>query len=398
MTLPLSGIRVLDFSRFLPGAYFGWIAGDMGADIIRVEHPRELAKHEAMFGKDDDEAAALRRRARPTYHRNKRSIVINPGHPQARTVLDPLIESADILVEDYRPGTMAKMGLDYDSVRRINPQLIYGSVSFAGQTGVFSDRAGHDPAALAAAGVLSRLNGLPTPSLPGVQVADVMSGSHATIALLLALQSRAHTGAGSHVDVSMIDASMPLLMVGLGRAAPQDIPPPDVGWHPKGGVWQCGDGEWLCTTDMEPRYWARFCEAIGRPEFAERQFDMAAHPQMHAELTELFATRPRDEWVALFEAADTQAMPVLSPAEALRHPNSRSRDMHVELDLGGEAGSVEQIGTPFRLSDTGPLPRRAASMPGTDRDAILRELGLDAAAIARMDEAGIFSSMEGARR
>lgn len=393
MTKPLQNCRVLDFSRYLPGAYFGWIAGDMGADVIRIEHPRELAKHEAMFGKAE-EAAARRRRARPTYTRNKRSLVLNPGHPEARPVLDALIASADVLVEDYRPGTMAAMGLGYDAAAAINPRLIYASVSFAGQTGPLACRAGHDPAALAAAGVLSRLNGLPTPSLPGVQVADVMAGAHATIAILLALQARALGGKGSHVDVSMIDAAMPLLMVALGRADdPADIAPPDGAWHPKGGVWRCADGGWLCTTDMEPRYWARFCEAIGRADWTSRQFDAAAHPAMHVELEGLFATRPRADWLALFEQADTQAMPVLSPAEALRQPHAEARGMHVTLPIGD--GMVEQIGTPFRISGVEPGPHRPAGLPGADRDAILAELGFDADAIARLDAAGLFSSRDG---
>ncbi|HVI99849.1 MAG TPA: CaiB/BaiF CoA-transferase family protein [Sphingomonas sp.] len=386
MTRPLDGCRVLDFSRYLPGAYFGWIAGDMGADVIRIEHPRELAKHEKMFGPADKAA-----RARPTYTRNKRSLAIDPGHPEAKPVLRALIERADVLIEDYRPGTMAKMGWGYDAASAINPRLIYTSVSFAGQTGPLANRAGHDPAALAAAGVLSRLNGLPVPTLPGIQVADVMAGTHATMATLLALQARERTGRGSHVDVSMIDAAMPLLMVALGRAAdPAEITPPDGSWHPKGGVWRCADGAYLCTTDMEPRYWARFCAAIERPDLTARQFDLAAHPAIHAELEALFATRPRAEWLALLEAADTQAMPILSPAEALRHPHAEARGMHVTLPAGDAV--AEQIGTPFRISGIDPGPHRPAGLPGADRNEILAELGFDATDIARLDAAGVFST------
>ena len=393
MTRPLDNCRVLDFSRYLPGAYFGWIAGDMGADVIRIEHPRELAKHEAMFGKVEG-ASARRRRARPTYTRNKRSLALNPGHPEARPVLDALIAGADVLVEDYRPGTMAVMGLGYDAAAAINPRLIYASVSFAGQDGPLAGRAGHDPAALAAAGVLSRLNGLPVPSLPGVQVADVMAGTHATIAILLALQARAATGKGSHVDVSMIDAAMPLLMVALGRADdPAAIVPPDGSWHPKGGVWRCADGLYLCTTDMEPRYWARFCQAVDRPDYIARQFDPDAHPAIRDDLAVLFASRPRAEWLALLERADTQVMPVLSPAEALRQPHADARGMRVTLSVGD--GIVEQIGTPFRISGIETGPHRPAGLPGADRDAILAELGFDAGAVARLDAAGVFSSSNG---
>lgn len=395
MTKPLAGCRVLDFSRYLPGAYFGWIAGDMGADVIRIEHPRELAKQARMLGSDDDPAAARRRRARPTWTRNRRSLMLNPGHPEAAPVLRALVERADVLVEDYRPGTMAAVGLGYDALSAVNPRLIYASVSFAGQDGPLAGRAGHDPAALAAAGVLSRLNGLPTPTLPGVQVADVMAGAHAAIAILLALQARTLSGAGSHVDVSMIDAAMPLLMVALGRADdPADIAAPDGAWNPKGGVWRCADGGWLCTTDMEPRYWARFCEAVGRTDWIGRQFDVAAHLAMRAELEALFATRSRADWLALFERADTQAMPVLSAAEALRQPHAEARGMHVTLPVG--EGTVEQIGTPFRISGVESGPHHPAGLPGAERDAILAELGFDGAAIARLDAVGVFSSDGGA--
>jgi crotonobetainyl-CoA:carnitine CoA-transferase CaiB-like acyl-CoA transferase len=188
---------------------------------------------------------------------------------------------------------------------------------------------------------------------------------------------------------------MPLLMVALGRADdPAAIAPPDGAWHPKGGVWRCADDAWLCTTDMEPRYWARFCEAIGRADWTGRQFDAAAHPAMRTELEALFVTRPRADWLALFEQADTQAMPVLSPAEALRQPHAAARDMRVALSVP-EAGTVEQIGTPFRISGVDPGPHRPAGLPGADRDSILAELGFDTDGIARLDAAGVFSSREG---
>lgn len=121
----LTGLRIVDFSRFLPGAYASWVAADMGADVVRIEHPRELAKAEAMFGKDEDEAAALRRRARPSYTRGKRSLKINPGHEAARPVLEKLIAGADVLIEDYRPGVMEGMGYGAGRMLALNPGLVY---------------------------------------------------------------------------------------------------------------------------------------------------------------------------------------------------------------------------------------------------------------------------------
>jgi len=385
----LEGLRIVDFSRFLPAAYASWIAADMGADVVRIEHPREIAKQKAMFGSDSDPALSARRRARPTYTRNKRSLKINPGSAAARPVLEKLIAAADVLIEDYRPGVMAGMGYDYEALAALNPRLIYLSVSFAGQTGPLSGMAGHDPVALALAGALSRLNGLTTPSLPGLQVADVLTGAHATIALLLALQARQRSGHGQHVDVAMSDASMPLLLVSMGRHDDLGELPALGSWHPKGGVWLCADGGHICTTDMESAYWQRFCAAIGKPEYAALQHTLAEHPRMQAALAAIFLTRPRDEWAALLAEAGSQAMPVYSPTEALNHPHNRARGMVLEVPLAGQDQPLIQLGLPFTLPDTPMREPRAAGPAGADNAAILAELGFDEAELAA---AGAFST------
>jgi crotonobetainyl-CoA:carnitine CoA-transferase CaiB-like acyl-CoA transferase len=146
---------------------------------------------------------------------------------------------------------------------------------------------------------------------------------------------------------------------------------------------------------MEPRYWARFCAAIDRPDLAARQYDAPAYPQIEHELAAVFETRPRAAWLDLFETADTQAMPVLMAGEALRQRNAAARGMHVALPVTG-GGTIEQVGTPFRISGVASGPHRAAGAPGADRDAILGEIGLDAAAIGRLERDGLFSSTAGA--
>jgi crotonobetainyl-CoA:carnitine CoA-transferase CaiB-like acyl-CoA transferase len=207
--------------------------------------------------------------------------------------------------------------------------------------------------------------------------------------MLVALQQRAQTGTGTQVDIAMTDAAMPLIAVALGRAAPDTLPAVDGRWHPKGGVWRCADDLWLCTTDMEPRYWQRFCDAVGRPDYAARQFDSDAHPAMHDDLAALFRTRPRDAWLDLLGAADTQAMPLLTPSEALRHPHAAARGMHVTLPVGDDV--VEQIGTPFHIAGIDPPAHRPAGLPGAEQTDILAELGLDAAAQRTLADAGVFT-------
>lgn len=387
----LSGLKIVDFSRFLPAAYASWVAADMGAEVIRVENPRELAKQKAMFGSAESEDAATRRRARVTYLRGKKSLCLNPGVAEARAVLHRLIAQADILIEDYRPGVMASMGYGEADMRALNPRLIYMSVSFAGQTGPMAGQAGHDPLALSLAGALARLNGLPQPSLPGLQVADVLTGMNATIAMLLALQARGASGAGQYVDVAMSESCLPLHLVNMGRYDDMDAMPSAGTWHPKGGVWACKDGGHICTTDMEPAYWARFCTAVERPDWAALQHDVAAHPAMAAELRTLFASRTRDEWTAVLRAAETQVMPVYSAEEALTHPHTLSRAMVQEVAVEGQP-PVRHLSLPFHLSATAavePLPAPAA---GADNADILSALGYDAEAQAALAKAGAFDA------
>ena len=365
--LPLEDIKVVDFSRFLPAAYASWICADMGAEVIRIEHPRELAKQEAMFGKDGDPAAALRTRARPSFFRNKRSLLLNPGNAAARPVLERLIRGADVLIEDYRPGVMAKMGYGYEAMAALNPRLIYLSVSLAGQTGPLAGRAGHDPLALALAGALPRLNGLGKPSLPGLQVADPLAGAHAIVGLLLALRAREKSGRGQQVDIAMSDASLPLQMVSMARYDDLDDMPAPGTWNPKGGVWECADGKYLCTTDMEPAYWQRFCEAVGRPEFAALQQDKAQHARMEAELTQLFRTRPRDEWVELLGSNGIPCAPILDPAEAFQHPQVQA------LGIFQSPPDLEMplVSAPWSINGVRPPVRRRAPSLGEDNAAVL---------------------------
>ena len=296
-------------------------------------------------------------------------------------MLEKLIARADVLIEDYRPGVMESMGYGAGRMLALNPGLVYLSVSFAGQSGPLAGRAGHDPLALALAGALSRINGLPTPSLPGLQVADVLTGAQGTIAMLLALAARDRSGRGQHVDVAMADACLPLLAVSMGRYDDPGAAPPPGQWHPKGGVWECADGQFLCTTDMEPAYWRRFCEAIGRPDFAALQHRADQHPMMQAQIAAIMRTRTRDEWAALLEQSDAQAMPVYSMAEALAHPHHRTRGRIIEVPLPGQE-PVTQLSLPFGLSETRSVPPRPAVHAGADNQAILTELGFDPAMIA----------------
>lgn len=373
---PLEGIRVVDFSKFLPGPYCTWMLADLGADVIRIEHPRELAKQAQVFGWDklpDDERARIR--AQDVFARGKRSLLIDPGADESRPALEELVRRADVLVEDYRPGVLAAMGYGYDAMAAINPRLVYASVTLCGQTGPYRDKPGHDPVALAVAGVLSRVGEDPDqPGFAGIPAADLLTGSNVVIGILSALIARSVTGKGQAVDIAMSDSAMALIGNVISRNPDLSKAPPRGRYRADIGIYRTSDNRFLVTTDMEPRYWQRFCDAMGRPDFAPRQNDKSALAEIRAYLETAFAQQPLEHWLTLLQAADTQFAAVSSIEEALTDPHNIARGMAITVESGG--GPVRQIGSPIHLSDTPPVPPRAARPAGADNDDILKELGL----------------------
>jgi crotonobetainyl-CoA:carnitine CoA-transferase CaiB-like acyl-CoA transferase len=298
------------------------------------------------------------------------------------------VREADVLVEDYRPGVMAAMGYSYEALRAINPRLVYCSVSFAGQSGPYSGRPGHDPLALSLAGVLGLLTNSTQPQLPNIPVADVVTGCLAAFGILTALRARDTSGYGQWVDAAMSDAATCMLGTSLWRNGGHPaVSPPSGQWLPKGGVWECADGKYLCTSDMEPRYWQRFCTAIGRPDFTPLQGERGRWPEMHSALSAIFRTRPRAEWVQILTAADTQVMPVYSVEEALDDPHNIARGTFCSLPAG-DGGAVQQFAPVVKLSATPGQARHASGLPGADNDAILGALGYDSATIAALKSSG----------
>lgn len=398
MTGPLSGLTVVDFSKFLPGPYCTWMLGNLGADVIRVENPRELAKQAQVFGWDKlspDERTSLR--ARDIYARNKRSLVIDPGHEDARKVIEALVSRADILVEDYRPGVMDSMGYGAAPMLALNPRLVYASVTLCGQTGPYRDKPGHDPVALAIAGALSRIGeDSAQPSFPGVPVADLLSGSNAVIGILSAIIARGVTGRGQHVDVAMSDASLALVASTISRNPDLSAVPARGQRRADSGIWETADGRFITTTDMEPRYWQRFCTALGRPDFAGLQMDVGRRTEIADALATIFRTRTLADWLAVLAAADTQFAPVHDLPDALADPHNRARGMVFEVDLPG-GGTAPHIGLPIRLSDTPAAPPRPAAPAGGDSDAILAGIGLSPNDIQSLRDKGALSARQGSR-
>ena len=384
----LAGLRVLDFSRLLPGPYCTWLLADQGAEVIRVEHPRELAKQARVFGWEKlDDVGRSRQRARDMLARGKKSICLDLGDPKAQAALKRLAGTVNIVVEDYRPGVLDSLGLGYSDLSRDNPKLVYTSLTLCGQTGPMRDRPGHDPVALALAGVLSRTGEDPdAPGLPGFAAADIATGAHAAFATLAAVMAANKSGQGQHVDVAMTDCSLTLLANLVARYENPDEIPPRGTRRADLGLWRCSDGQWLCTTDMEPRYWAVFCETMGKLDYIGWQFEPERRDEIRAGLRDVFATKPREHWLALLETAGTQFAPVNSLSEALAEPHFKSRGMIIRLDAPG--GALVQLGPPVRL-DGFSIPSPAVA-PGANTADILGSLGLpdtEITALARTGDA-----------
>lgn len=359
--LPLSGLTVLDFSRFLPAQLCTWMLADFGARVIRIENPREVAKLASAFNLGSLSGVQRERiKAAETLARNKESVVVDPGHADALEILRPLLCKADVLVEDYRPDVLTRLGFGPDAVRQINPRLHYCSVTFAGQTGPYRSRPGHDQLALALSGVLSRIGEDPDrPSFPNVPIADIVTGLNAALGVLLAHAGERHDSRGRHVDVSMLDSSLMFAAWFLARHPDPALVPARHAQRIDCGIWRTRDGRFICTTNIEPRFWQRFCGAIGREDFSGKQHASAEWPDMRATIASIMATRSLDEWLACFETEEVQAAPVKDFDQVLD-------------DLSGAAVSLRRVG----------------EAPGTSTVAVLEEFGFTRGQIEVFAQAG----------
>lgn len=375
--MALEGIRVLDFSRLLPGPYCTQLLGDMGAEVIRVENPREVEKQKKVFGWDRLSPAEREKlRQQDITARNKQSLLLDIGAPEARAVITRIAKETDVVVEDYRPGVLAGLGLGYDDLKSVNPELVYCSVTLCGQTGPYRDKPGHDPIALAISGALSRTGEDPeTPGFAGIPAADIITGTHAAFGILAALRAREKTGEGQHVDVAMSDCAMTLTANVISRNPDLSRIPPRGARRADIGIWKTADGKFLCTTDMEPRYWAAFCTVMGHEELIPLQNDIAARSRIRATFEDLFAQRTLADWLDVLEEAGTQFAPVLDIAEALENPHNLARDMVVTLPAA-DGTTVRQTGIPVKLSATPGAIRSTGKPPGTDTKAIYERFGI----------------------
>ncbi len=393
MAGPLKGLKILDFTTLLPGPYATMMLADMGAEVLRVVSGSRPDLADFM---PPCIAGTQLSCATATLGRGKRCLALNLKDPRAVKIVLSLITSHDILIEQFRPGVMARFGLDYMALKLANPSLIYCSLTGYGQTGPLMSRAGHDINYLARSGLASysgrKASG---PSLTGMQIADIASGSNnAVIGILAALVHRQMTGEGQHVDVSMTDGVVAFNAV-AGAAYLVD----GTEVYREEGVLNGGslydfyetkDGGYLSFGGLEPQFFAAFCETIGRPDLIPGGVAPPECDRIKEEVRLILKAKTRDEWTALFARVDACVEPVLALGEALRDPLVEARGLIVEVKVPGGA-TVRQLGHPIRYSATRPEYRSAGVPAGTDTREVLLELGYAEGEIDEFEKGGLFS-------
>ena len=390
-SLPLEGIRVLDLTRLLPGGYATQLLADLGADVLKIEEPGSGDYARAM--------PPLLRGVGESFlatNRNKRSAAINLKHARGREALLRLVDGADVLIESFRPGVMARLELAHEALRERNPRLVVCAISGFGQDGPYSQRVGHDLNYIGYAGLLAHLTppGQP-PTLPGAQFADIAGGAlMAVVGILAALAGRASTGRGRVVDVSMTEGSLallPWLASNVLNGAPE--PAPGAGWLagalPGYNVYECADGKYVTLAALEPKFWAEFCRRMDRPDLIERQYprDAADREETHSTLAALFRTRTRDEWVELLGDADVCLGPVYSLEEALADPQARARGVSARVDYG-DMRDVGALRIAPLMSETPFSVRRGLPALGEHTAEALAKAGYTREEIAELAAAG----------
>jgi crotonobetainyl-CoA:carnitine CoA-transferase CaiB-like acyl-CoA transferase len=383
VTGPLAGVRVLDMTRLLPGPFASLVLADLGADVDKLEDPGAgdyLRLTPPLVGDTSATFLAL--------NRGKRSACLDLKKASARTAMLRMVPRYDVVFEQFRPGVLDRLGLSHATLLAANARLVVCALTGYGQDGPLANRAGHDINYLARAGVLGMQGpaGAP-PQVPGFQLADFGGGLWSVVGILAALHERATTGRGKVVDVSMVESSMGFALASLGQLfgghAPARGDEPLTGGLALYGAYATMDGKYVTLGALEPKFWTAFCVGAGIEPEPAAHFPGPHQEGLRAKLRAVFAGRTRDEWAAFGREHDCCLEPVLEPTELRDDEHLRARGAFFEMD--SPWGRIPQWRTPLAAKGASyaPPPRQ-----GEHTDAILREAGLDDAAIAAMHAEG----------
>ena len=392
--LPLQGITVIDFSQILAGPFCTMLLADMGADVIKIEKPNggdDTRRYGPPF--IEGESAAFL-----TLNRNKRSIVLDLKAEQGIAIARRMLQDADVMIHNFRPGVVDRMGLAYDDVSALNPAIVYCTVSGFGTTGPYSSRAGFDLVAQGMSGLMS-INGFPgaPPAKVGVPMADLNTGMFCAYGILTAYINRLTTGKGQHVDASLIESGIAYtLYESATYFATGEVAGPLGSAHRMIAPYQAfatQDG-YINIGAANQNNWERMCRAIGREDlldderFASNPERMVSIEALTPIMEETFRTKTTAHWVEILETAGVPCGPIYNIEQVYTDPHVRSREMSVELEHP-KSGSIRNIGVPVKLSDTPGSVRAPAPLLGQHSEEALRQYGYDDAEIAAFKDGGV---------
>ena len=391
MTQALDGLRVLDLTQVMAGPFCTMLLCDMGADVIKVESPAgdSTRRMPGAVGTDSPSFNAV--------NRGKRGVVADLKQAVGRDTVRRLAVSADVLVENYRPGVMTRFGLGYEELASQQPALVYASISGYGQTGPSAGKGGFDLVAQGVSGLMSVTGEAGGPPVKvGVPITDLGAGLFAVAGILSALLARARTGRGQLVDTSLVDAGVAMsVWEATQYFSGRGVPEPLGSAHRMNAPYQavrCADGH-LTVGAANDRIFRRLCEALGHgewaddPDYRDDEHRVRHRVALAARIEAVMASRPRAHWLALFETRDIPCGPINNYEEVMADPHVLARELVVETDHP-VLGRIKTLGTPVKLSDTPLTPGRPAPLLGQHTDEVLGELGLTADEIADLRRVG----------
>ena len=380
--MDLTGVRVLDLTRLLPGPYATQLLADMNADVVKIEDPEVGDYARSMAPETPDGVGAIF----AAVNDGKRSVAVDLKDDDGRDVFYELVADADVVIEGFRPGVAERLGVDYDSVRERNADVVYCSLSGYGQTGPYRDRVGHDLNYASVAGLvdMTRARADGPPAIPGYPIGDMAGGVFAAFSVVSALLSRSlGNRAGTFVDVSMTDAvlsfAQPVASAAFAGHDPRPRATELTGKLPCYDVYRTADDRYVSIAALEPKFWQTLCEALAHPELVEHHHaeDDAVREAVRETLAATFRSKTQAEWEDELGDRDVMFAPVRTPTEAIADPHATERGL-VEDDGAG----VPRIGFPANASP--PIDRESANgLPerGEHTEEVLESAGVDAATI-----------------
>jgi crotonobetainyl-CoA:carnitine CoA-transferase CaiB-like acyl-CoA transferase len=388
---PLAGIKILDFTTLLPGPYATLFLADLGAEVLKITSRTrpDLVNFMPPFIPGSSLSAA-----QAYLGRSKRSLTLNLKDPRAREIIDRLIPTYDILIEQFRPGVMEGLGLGFPTLKTAHPRLIYCSLTGYGQDSPYAGKAGHDINYLARSGLMSYSGTRDLgPVLSGMQIADIAAGSlNAVIGILAAVIARKTTGQGQWIDVAMTDGAYAFNALTGARFLVDGEEPGLEGTFLNGGslydFYQTADGQYISFGGLEPKFFHSFCRTIGREDLIPGGVTPPNLDQVKKEVREIIKSKTRREWEVLFQEADACLEPVLSLKEAFEDDHARTRNLVVELPLP-DGGTVRQMAAPIKFSQTQPSYSHPGVPLGTHNSEVLLEAGYLTEEIEEFEKTGL---------